>query len=134
MAPGPEEEVDEEEVGAEGLLWVSKDLIEKVSKAIEDKKEVSKDDVEKLIDSDEIADDALMVPCDMSVAADVEDIDSLIETEGASKAAEIFVKARKKFQESLQGMPEADKAKIQQEMTGAEYKQMMEEVKVSLKR
>jgi len=74
MAPGPEEEGDEEEVGAEGLLWVSKDLIEKVSKAIEDKKEVSKDDVEKLIDSDEIADDALMVPCDMSVAADVEDV------------------------------------------------------------
>jgi len=98
-----------------------------VSKAIEDKAEVSKDDVEKLIDSDEVDDDAVMVPCDMSEAADVEDIDNLLETMGASKVAEIFVKARKKFQDNLQSMPEADRDKMPQQMTGAEYKQMMEE-------
>eukprot|EP00931_Biecheleriopsis_adriatica_P080119 TRINITY_DN53472_c0_g1_i1.p1 TRINITY_DN53472_c0_g1~~TRINITY_DN53472_c0_g1_i1.p1 ORF type:complete len:168 (-),score=77.48 TRINITY_DN53472_c0_g1_i1:40-543(-) len=130
MAPGPEEEeLDNEELGAdeETLLWVSKPLIEKISKAVADKTEVSKEDVTQLLNADDIADDAVMVPCDMSDSADIEDVDNLIETMGASKVAEIFVSAHKKYADSLQSMTEEDRANMPQEMTGAEYKQMMEE-------
>merc|ERR1712185_220222 len=60
-------------------------------------------------------------------AGEIEDIENAIESMGAAKVAEIFVKGRKTFLENLAKVPEEAKADFQQEMTGAEYKKMMEE-------
>mmetsp|Transcript_98413 Transcript_98413/g.175260 ORF Transcript_98413/g.175260 Transcript_98413/m.175260 type:complete len:163 (-) Transcript_98413:250-738(-) len=125
MAPGPAEELDESP--EEGLLWVPKTVIEKVTKALDKKESVAKEDVLQLIDPDNLDDEAICVPCDMSDADDIEDVENLIDSLGASKAAEIFVKARKKFLDGLQSMSEDDRAKVTQEMTGAEYKEQLEE-------
>merc|ERR1719440_100949 len=61
--------------------------------------------VKELIEADELADDAVMVPVDMREATDI-DPEQLIEKMGKEKAAELFVNARKRFLEGLQSMPE----------------------------
>eukprot|EP00930_Biecheleria_cincta_P058235 TRINITY_DN44091_c0_g1_i1.p1 TRINITY_DN44091_c0_g1~~TRINITY_DN44091_c0_g1_i1.p1 ORF type:complete len:192 (-),score=55.75 TRINITY_DN44091_c0_g1_i1:262-774(-) len=127
MAPGPAEIAQEANPLEDGLvLWVPKTLMEKVSAAIEKKQDVSKEDVEKLMDSEDIADDVVMVPVDMTATAEIDDLAEQLETLGPNKLAEIFVKARKSFLDDLQTKPEAERENIQQEMSGAEYKEMMQ--------
>mmetsp|Transcript_76017 Transcript_76017/g.234637 ORF Transcript_76017/g.234637 Transcript_76017/m.234637 type:complete len:171 (-) Transcript_76017:105-617(-) len=122
-------EVSEDESLEEmaGLLWVPKKILEDVTAKLDKKEDIPKEMVEQLIDVDEPADDLTMVPVDVSDSAEVEDDENLIEKLGTSKAAEIFVKGRKKFLDSISGMPEEAKANIRQEMTGAEFKKMVAE-------
>jgi len=133
MAPAPQ--VEEEEVASdaeqsevvEGLLWVPKAIIETVMSAVEKKEEVSTETVKQLIEADDVAEDAVMVPVDMSDCADIEDIDNIIETLGAKKVAETFAAGRKKFLDGLQSLSEEDRANVTQELSGKDYKEMMDE-------
>uniref|UniRef100_A0A7S1RNN6 Uncharacterized protein n=1 Tax=Alexandrium catenella TaxID=2925 RepID=A0A7S1RNN6_ALECA len=119
---------DSSDEGMAGLIWVPKAILETVSAKLEKKEEVSKEAVEQLIEVDDPADDVVMVPVDLSDAAEIEDEDNLLEKLGAAKVAELFVQGRKKFLESLTAMPAEAKEKVRQEMTGAEYKKMLEEL------
>eukprot|EP00929_Paragymnodinium_shiwhaense_P020258 TRINITY_DN13559_c0_g1_i1.p1 TRINITY_DN13559_c0_g1~~TRINITY_DN13559_c0_g1_i1.p1 ORF type:complete len:198 (+),score=91.21 TRINITY_DN13559_c0_g1_i1:69-596(+) len=124
VAHAEESDASDDDVG---LLWVSKKQLEEVTKALADKKAVPKEKVQKLIEADDIADDEKMIPVDMSEAAGIEDIENAIDKMGAEKVAQIFVDGRKTFLENLAKVPEDAKADFQQEMTGAEYKKMMED-------
>merc|ERR1711920_700205 len=68
-----------------------------------------------------------MVPCDMSDTQDVEEPENLVERLGANKVAQMFVDARKKFLDTIAALPEEARSSVVQQITGAEYKQMMEE-------
>jgi len=106
----PEDDEDEDSSEEGGLLWVPKALIEEISEALEKKTAVTKE----------------KVPCDMSDAAEVEDVVNIVDTLGPEKVAEMFVNGRKKFLEGLQSLPAEAKENIKQEMSGQEYKAMME--------
>jgi len=122
-----DDEDDSEDEEGSGLLWVPKALIEEITEALEKKTGVSKEKVTQLIEADDPPDDAVMVPCDMADAEDIEDVENIVDTMGAEKVAELFVQGRKKFLDALKSMPDAARDNVKQEMTGAEYKTMMEE-------
>eukprot|EP00408_Alexandrium_pacificum_P007529 CAMPEP_0171233824 /NCGR_PEP_ID=MMETSP0790-20130122/41117_1 /TAXON_ID=2925 /ORGANISM="Alexandrium catenella, Strain OF101" /LENGTH=173 /DNA_ID=CAMNT_0011700091 /DNA_START=68 /DNA_END=589 /DNA_ORIENTATION=+ len=133
MAPKQDEPVEEGDDDSldddmAGLHWVPKTVLETITAKLEKKEEISKESIEQLIEVDEPADDLAMVPVDLSDCAEIdEDDDNLIEKLGAAKVAELFVQGRKKFLESLANMPAEAKANTRQEMTGEEYKKMIEE-------
>mmetsp|Transcript_69124 Transcript_69124/g.202407 ORF Transcript_69124/g.202407 Transcript_69124/m.202407 type:complete len:172 (-) Transcript_69124:106-621(-) len=131
MAPKQDEPVEQSDDdsldGMAGLMWVPKKVLEDVTAKLEKKEDIPKKMVEQLIEVDDAADDLAMVPVDISDCTEIEDEDNLIEKLGTAKAAEIFVKGRKKFVDSLASMSEEAKSNIRQEMTGAEYKKMVEE-------
>eukprot|EP00413_Alexandrium_margalefii_P043890 CAMPEP_0204590152 /NCGR_PEP_ID=MMETSP0661-20131031/49628_1 /ASSEMBLY_ACC=CAM_ASM_000606 /TAXON_ID=109239 /ORGANISM="Alexandrium margalefi, Strain AMGDE01CS-322" /LENGTH=174 /DNA_ID=CAMNT_0051600161 /DNA_START=42 /DNA_END=566 /DNA_ORIENTATION=- len=132
MAPKQDEPVvesdgDDSLEGMDDLVWVQKKVLEDVSAKLEKKEDISKELVGQLITSDDPADDAVMVPVDLSDSNEIEDEENLIDKLGPAKVAEIFVKGRKKFTDSFASMPEEAKSSIPQEMTGAEYKKMVEE-------
>jgi hypothetical protein len=122
-----EDEDDSEDEEGSGLLWVPKALIEEITEALEKKTGVSKEKVTQLIEADDPPDDAVMVPCDMADAEDIEDVENIVDAMGAEKVAELFVKGRNKFLDALKSMPDAARDNVKQEMTGAEYKKMMED-------
>lgn len=107
------------------LLWVLKSTLEDVTKAVEEKKDVSKEQIDELIDPDEVADLALLVPLDMS-EADIADLDDLVAAKGANEVAKLLVNARKLFAANLEAMSAEDAQSVPQELTGGEYKEMME--------
>jgi len=140
MAPNTEEVANAEvdglsdaaSEGVESLLWVPKATLESVMSAIEKKETVSKESVEILIEAGDLADDAVMVPVDMSDIAEMEDVENMIETLGANKVAEVFIQGRKKFLENMEALPEEERTKFTQELSGKEYKEMMEEEMAAL--
>eukprot|EP00928_Gymnodinium_smaydae_P064985 TRINITY_DN48197_c0_g1_i1.p1 TRINITY_DN48197_c0_g1~~TRINITY_DN48197_c0_g1_i1.p1 ORF type:complete len:165 (+),score=54.29 TRINITY_DN48197_c0_g1_i1:49-543(+) len=108
------------------LLWVMKANLESVSKTLEDGKDVSKEEIEGLVDPDDVDDDAVLVPLDMS-EADIADLDDLVATRGANDVAKLLMNARKLFLSNLEAMSPDDRADVPTTMTGAEYKERMEE-------
>jgi hypothetical protein len=100
------------------LLLVSKPVMESVQAAMEKNEDVAAETFMHLYDMDDdvVADDAVMVYCDMG--RDVADLsENMIETLGPNRVAEIFVTARKKF---LDAWPD-------EEVSGAKYKKMNED-------
>lgn len=108
------------------LLWVLKATLDEVSTTVEKGDNVSKEKIDELIDPDEVADDAVLIPLDMSEAA-IADLDDLVSQRGATEVAKLLVHARKLFVSNLEAMSEEDRASVPQELSGADYKQMMEE-------
>mmetsp|Transcript_8246 Transcript_8246/g.13483 ORF Transcript_8246/g.13483 Transcript_8246/m.13483 type:complete len:106 (-) Transcript_8246:10-327(-) len=51
----------------------------------------------------------------------------MIDRLGPNKVAELLVNGRKKFVDNLQSMPEDARANVEQELSGAQYKERMEE-------
>eukprot|EP00928_Gymnodinium_smaydae_P063179 TRINITY_DN46845_c0_g1_i1.p2 TRINITY_DN46845_c0_g1~~TRINITY_DN46845_c0_g1_i1.p2 ORF type:complete len:188 (+),score=81.28 TRINITY_DN46845_c0_g1_i1:69-566(+) len=123
----PEEEEVGSEMGVEGLLWVQKPLLEEICKLVQENKDVPKEKVNALIEAEEVTDDAVMVPVDMSEAAELEDVENVVENLGPNKVAKLFAEGRKKYEEALKDMPEDVRGNMKQEITGKEYKEMMEE-------
>eukprot|EP00933_Yihiella_yeosuensis_P006854 TRINITY_DN111677_c0_g1_i1.p1 TRINITY_DN111677_c0_g1~~TRINITY_DN111677_c0_g1_i1.p1 ORF type:complete len:178 (+),score=69.95 TRINITY_DN111677_c0_g1_i1:80-613(+) len=140
MAPAEpiehEEDSDDLSEGGPGLVWVKKTALESLKEALEKNADITKEKVIELVDPDAVSDDALVVPCDMSGIDSIEEVQEWMMSEhlaagleevGVKKVAECFVKAHKQFTEAFQSMSEEEKASVKQEMTGAEYKEMLEE-------
>lgn len=108
------------------VIWVLKAALNEVSNSVERGFSVSKEKIDELLDPDEVADDAVLIPLDMSEAS-LHDLDDLAEQIGATKVAELLIRAREAFLDNLEAMPVEDQEDVPQELTGADYKLMMDE-------
>eukprot|EP00931_Biecheleriopsis_adriatica_P022390 TRINITY_DN14400_c0_g1_i1.p1 TRINITY_DN14400_c0_g1~~TRINITY_DN14400_c0_g1_i1.p1 ORF type:complete len:165 (-),score=54.49 TRINITY_DN14400_c0_g1_i1:264-758(-) len=112
--------------GTTPLMWVVEKTLEEVRQLVEQKVEVSKEKLEELVDPDEVADAATLVPLDTGDFV-IEDLDDLIEAQGAAKVATMLISARKTFLDNIAAMQPAERDEVQQTLTGREYKEMMME-------
>merc|ERR1711924_410782 len=102
-----------------------KALLEEVQGLLDSKKDVPKEKVEQLISPD-VKDDDVMVCVDLSDMPTV-DAENVIDSLGVPKAAALFTEGRAKFLANLASLPEEDRKNMRQEMSGAEYQEMLEE-------
>merc|ERR1712185_741426 len=88
-------------------------------------KEVSKDDVESLVQVDDIPDEEIMLPVDMkAVGEPFEDIEQMLTKLGPKSTAESFIKARELFESNPDKEDEAERPKT---MTAQEWREVLEE-------
>merc|ERR1712185_577063 len=88
-------------------------------------KEVSKDDVESLVQVDDIPDEEIMLPVDMkAVGEPFEDIEQMLTKLGPKSTAESFIKARELFEANPDKEDEAERPKT---MTAQEWREVPEE-------
>merc|ERR1712048_618277 len=84
---------------------------------------MGEEDVEKLMNPEDLADEDIMIPVDMrSVEGDFENLEHMMEQLGAKGVAEEYVKARKYFEANKDGEPEEERAG---NLTFKEYHEMM---------
>jgi len=92
---------------------------------VKDSKDVSKDDVESLVQVDDIPDEEIMLPVDMkAVGEPFEDIEQMLAKLGPKKTAESFLKARELFESNPDKEDEAERPKS---MTAQEWREVLEE-------
>eukprot|EP00928_Gymnodinium_smaydae_P055887 TRINITY_DN39358_c0_g1_i1.p2 TRINITY_DN39358_c0_g1~~TRINITY_DN39358_c0_g1_i1.p2 ORF type:complete len:158 (+),score=80.79 TRINITY_DN39358_c0_g1_i1:66-539(+) len=111
---------DEASDAGADFFYVCKKALESVRAKLKKGEDIGKDLVEELAFPDNIGDDELMVPVDMSGAGgDYEDAEDMIEKLGPKGAAEAFVKAADHFDKATY------KGERPEPMTAGEWKEVL---------
>jgi len=82
------------------IFYISEKTLKVLKEKLAEGKEITTEDVGDLTKPGNLPDDEMMVPVDMrAVEDDYDDVDQMIEKLGPKGAAEIFVKARERFEQ-----------------------------------
>merc|ERR1719240_1343959 len=106
-------------------MYVREKIFKELSTKVKDSKEISKEDVDSLVQVDDIPDDEIMLPVDMkAVGEPFEDIEQMLTKLGPKATAESFIKARELFESNPDKEDEAERPKT---MTAQEWREVLEE-------
>jgi len=90
----------------ESILYVSKDRLEELRTKLKDGKEVTKEDIEGLVEPEDLGKDALLTPVDVGDAGEgfpaTTDHEEILEKIGPKEAAEGILKASVKWETTKQ--------------------------------
>eukprot|EP00427_Karlodinium_veneficum_P021086 CAMPEP_0169109170 /NCGR_PEP_ID=MMETSP1015-20121227/25822_1 /TAXON_ID=342587 /ORGANISM="Karlodinium micrum, Strain CCMP2283" /LENGTH=163 /DNA_ID=CAMNT_0009170849 /DNA_START=63 /DNA_END=554 /DNA_ORIENTATION=+ len=108
------------------IFYVAEEMLSTLKKRLADKDaSFTKEDIDKLTQPDDLADDAMMVPVDMrGVGEEFDDVEAMVEKLGAKAAFEAFLKAREYFEANKDGESEEDRPKP---MTAKEWKDVLQD-------
>mmetsp|Transcript_105363 Transcript_105363/g.255822 ORF Transcript_105363/g.255822 Transcript_105363/m.255822 type:complete len:169 (-) Transcript_105363:382-888(-) len=105
-------------------FYVCKRALEGVQASLKKGEEITQEAVNELAFPDDLADDEMMVPVDMTGAGgEYEDVEQMVEKLGPKGAAEAFVKAFEHFEKTKEKIPEEERPKP---MTAKEWKSVLE--------
>jgi nucleolin len=125
--PKATEEVPEEDdmSDSQDIFYVCKKTLEALKEKLKKNEEVTQETVNELTFPENLADDEMMVPVDMSgVGDDFDDVEQMVEKLGPKGSAEAFIKAAEYFEANKDKEPEDERPKP---MTAAEWKKVLEE-------
>eukprot|EP00929_Paragymnodinium_shiwhaense_P004442 TRINITY_DN105394_c0_g1_i1.p2 TRINITY_DN105394_c0_g1~~TRINITY_DN105394_c0_g1_i1.p2 ORF type:complete len:169 (-),score=73.11 TRINITY_DN105394_c0_g1_i1:218-724(-) len=94
------------------ICYVRKKILDAFKESLKKGEEVKPELVKDLMGAENVDDEELMVPVDMSgVGVEMDDPDSMMKKLGAKGVAEAFVKAEEMFEKNKEEMPEEHRPK-----------------------
>eukprot|EP00927_Polykrikos_kofoidii_P042657 TRINITY_DN3669_c0_g1_i1.p2 TRINITY_DN3669_c0_g1~~TRINITY_DN3669_c0_g1_i1.p2 ORF type:complete len:170 (-),score=58.27 TRINITY_DN3669_c0_g1_i1:7-516(-) len=109
------------------LFYVHAETLVKVTKLLEEKKDLTEEMVKRMLDPEGLEDDENLLAVDMTEANKYEDGDAMLKEIGPNRSGEVFVNGRKMFLEWVEGIKKSggDPEDFPASLTVRQYKEQL---------